>query len=453
MTSRFAALAVGDGDSFLLRTPDSNGRECSVLFDVGRSAPSLIRALRRQDASLTHLDIVVISHRDRDHSGALAKFVEQWTSKGGSIGELWLPAFLDLHLVCSRKWSIFSRIEEGAKVLADHAMARLGNEVGRDRGEVSDEALTAAILSAIPDLIRDGDRPELDDGEATRRSEKDAPAVAHSEIMGTQEPFDDIRWWILENECRHRVRGVHRRRSPEARNSLKERKRFPSIKDALHLGALQQLQWQAETMGVLTRVAPVTVRWFDVTPVRDLRRSPSGGREGLLEPVNAIELALTSQLSKTNPALYVAYLYLSPANLNCLVFERPETTEEPAVLFCGDSPLAFDVNGAQAQRPLHTPERAPIITAPHHGSNSNQAAYGIIENWLPKNVTPIFVRNGGKHVRIGDDWLDQACRYCTFCVLPRGPDQRSEFATTSASGERQLPPALGSVCVCPPPYS
>jgi competence protein ComEC len=57
-------LDVGQGDAILVREGRSN-----VLIDTGESDATLLRALARQKVS--RLDAVIITHLDKDHSGAL----------------------------------------------------------------------------------------------------------------------------------------------------------------------------------------------------------------------------------------------------------------------------------------------------------------------------------------------------------------------------------------------
>ncbi|SKA81739.1 MBL fold metallo-hydrolase [Desulfobaculum bizertense] len=72
---------------------------------------------------------------------------------------------------------------------------------------------------------------------------------------------------------------------------------------------------------------------------------------------------------------------LSAINKMSLAFLAPETDKNNAVLFCGDSELENASLGV-------SPKNIPIVTAPHHGSESNKAAYSVIENFYSH---PIFV--------------------------------------------------------------
>lgn len=64
--ARVVMLDVGQGDSMLIESGDAH-----VLVDTGQEGDVLIRALAQQ--GVTHLDAVVITHKDADHAGALRK--------------------------------------------------------------------------------------------------------------------------------------------------------------------------------------------------------------------------------------------------------------------------------------------------------------------------------------------------------------------------------------------
>jgi competence protein ComEC len=65
VTPQVVMLDVGQGDAILVREGRSN-----VLIDTGQSDAILLRALARQGVG--HLDALIITHLDEDHSGALS---------------------------------------------------------------------------------------------------------------------------------------------------------------------------------------------------------------------------------------------------------------------------------------------------------------------------------------------------------------------------------------------
>jgi hypothetical protein len=100
------------------------------------------------------------------------------------------------------------------------------------------------------------------------------------------------------------------------------------------------------------------------------------------------------------------YLALSKANKESLVFHVAPTKKHPGVIFSGDSDSQFSFK----------PEIGGnyLITAPHHGSESNSHAYTALESILK---TACVVRSDGRYrSRPGRSFLSLPCkRYCTTC--------------------------------------
>ncbi|MBW2712349.1 MAG: ComEC/Rec2 family competence protein, partial [Deltaproteobacteria bacterium] len=84
---RIVFLDVGQGDAIVIQ-----GRESAVLIDAGNSFSTggslgevvVLPALRAMKVS--HLDLLIATHADRDHQGGLAAVL-----RGVSVGALWLP--------------------------------------------------------------------------------------------------------------------------------------------------------------------------------------------------------------------------------------------------------------------------------------------------------------------------------------------------------------------------
>lgn len=64
-----AACDVGQGDAFVVRSPDAGGRPHFALIDAGPSEPPLRECLRR--LGVESFDFVVLTHWDSDHVGGL----------------------------------------------------------------------------------------------------------------------------------------------------------------------------------------------------------------------------------------------------------------------------------------------------------------------------------------------------------------------------------------------
>jgi beta-lactamase superfamily II metal-dependent hydrolase len=96
--ARISAYNVGFGDSFLLDLPSPSGRRVKVLIDCGsvsfadsgQSSELVVERILRDISNaegLPHLDVVVATHRHRDHISGFAS--EAW--RRVSVGEVWQP--------------------------------------------------------------------------------------------------------------------------------------------------------------------------------------------------------------------------------------------------------------------------------------------------------------------------------------------------------------------------
>lgn len=96
-----------------------------------------------------------------------------------------------------------------------------------------------------------------------------------------------------------------------------------------------------------------------------------------LTPVNSREVTTSEVLTRYNHAL-LQFKKLTPQNRTSLAFYAPETDSDNGVLFCADSDFSTCFFP-----PKQTAGRELIITAPHHGSDTNRSSYPIISNTFP----------------------------------------------------------------------
>lgn len=119
------------------------------------------------------------------------------------------------------------------------------------------------------------------------------------------------------------------------------------------------------------------------------------------------ENAILSDITIYDEKLFFKMLKLttlSDINKYSLVFKYEEDCISPNILFCADSDLNF------YSKKVYLNDNS-IITAPHHGSSSNDIAYSKING---KNL--IFVRSDRSQLkRPGKGYLSQSIRYCTIC--------------------------------------
>ncbi|WP_290918122.1 MBL fold metallo-hydrolase [Halodesulfovibrio sp.] len=112
-----------------------------------------------------------------------------------------------------------------------------------------------------------------------------------------------------------------------------------------------------------------------------------------LFPVNSCEIDAKNiaKFKQQHCATFLDFFRLSWENTTALAFYSPETAKYNGVLFCADSNLSPNFFN-------HTtpPTRDIIVTAPHHGSDGNDSAYGKI-NIFSHNKNNKYVR-GSSHL-------------------------------------------------------
>lgn len=121
-------------------------------------------------------------------------------------------------------------------------------------------------------------------------------------------------------------------------------------------------------------------------------------------PVNSEEIF--NKISSKINALY--FIALTTSNKESLVFLAPNE-KYPSILFAADSDLGFkqSINWSNGM----------LITAPHHGSKNNKAAYTRFQNETINDINDvIWVRSDMKSKKNpGPSYKQQPKRYCTIC--------------------------------------
>lgn len=344
MTTRFTALPVGQGDSFVVRR-----RHQSYLIDGGKSLKALPGILRKNLPELEYIDAVVCTHADADHANGLIGLLEGATLP---INEVWLPG----------RWSekLDQLLDDPAKFLFKVAQ------------QLETQTRDVDRLCEI-----EPHRVETPKGERYTDSSIIADALEH---------FDDesLAWPAIVQICLPWP-WIHTKRFLELIHTADRIARIASA--AYHQGA--------------------KIRWFDFESAKKPRFSPVAPPGHQLVPCNSIEVARVAP----NPRLSERdWLELTRANRESLVFLLPETASEPGALFTADSDLASPC------RLGVSPQRAPLVTAPHHGSETNAAAYQVVKKWC-QSSDPIYVRSDGNFKRNpGPTFLSSGSRRaCTLC--------------------------------------
>lgn len=321
-----------------------------VLVDGGRARTQLAAQISHITSNIA---VVVCTHADADHAEGLIGLLE---SSAVPIREVWLPG----------RWS--SR-------LADLCRDQLGflEELCRDVGRAKDGAELDQLAEADgspDDSTTDFDPDALDAGLEHEQVDPEllSASVGPAALLPWHraEPWffgrDAAKWllWVEAVQTAVRIRDVARA--------------------AHHHGA--------------------RLRWFDFDEFKNGAK-PSGGAP-FLQPLNSVELTKGHVLRKLGALRFLA---LSVANRESLVFLAPETDADSPVVFAADSDLACDG--------VPKSSRTLAVTAPHHGSEANKAAYSTVSR-SAENV--LWVRSDGNYKkRPGPAFLGETSRVCTLC--------------------------------------
>jgi len=361
---RITALPVA-GDAYLLETSDH-----VVLVDGGYSGAKLHKALAGILPGIKHIDIVICTHADNDHAGGLTDFLSKTNL---TVGEFWLPG----------SWA-----EPARDLLADPGavMRELMKEVTDEHTDLPKQlsADNAADIDTVLDLLRQ----EADDFKP-RQDE-------HREAFTPDQPQFPY--------------GRFTRRGAavtfgKAKRLLQNKARPGSV--ASRAMTLIETAERIRKIAENARNNHIPVRWFDYSEFRRTRVSAGGTR--FLVPVNSVELV-------TPPALagrVTRFVQLSRANRECLVFHSLSEHGEMSVLFSGDSPLGDGPGYATSFLDHRLGNRPLVVTAPHHGSESNAIAY----THIAKLCKPDYWIRSGKGAIPGPTFrsIDPAERACTQC--------------------------------------
>ena len=423
------ALPVS-GESFLLRRS-----HYAVLVDGGWKKDKVRSVLATHFPAIGKLDIVVCTHGDGDHAGGLPDLLNNWP---GQIGQVWLPGrWADVvpDLMKDPKGFVKRLLRELDEIIrANKPDPVVSSPFDRFGG--ADDQTAAETFRTDEDLSirRDGD------DEAPFREEEDRYGAEID--LGATEPIDEPTWF---DELRKAVNlpgdEVASRAFESARSSIKYRERKLRLSAGAATGWLGMIDTVEAIRGIANAAIArkLRVRWFDYRAFEATRR-PSGGVPGFLEPINAREQA---------PApLYASLLLrLTEINRHSLVFFAPPTITRLGVLLCGDSPLGDGSKFATSFLSSTARPRYPIVsTAPHHGAETNSAAYQHMRGWADIIV---LVRAGGSSSQPGQTFksLKWPLKVCATCPATR---RAAHIAGVASAGPNWWYPLVivGKPCAC-----
>jgi hypothetical protein len=312
------SLAIGTGDSFLIR----NGDE-SYLIDSGGNQKSILKLIPKR------INLAICTHNDSDHCKG---FIGILKSEKHTIDEIWLPGTWSAIIDYVKKYS-YNRISS--------------------RMNFGDINLTNIDSNNIlRNILQDTDQ-DIDD--------------FTDDLAFIRDIEDDLYWHYPTLHL-----------NPSDLNSS-EKIRF-NIKRILEIA-------------ILAYERGVAIRWF----------SPESSDNSVFNnfrPVNCKRLQKTKKIRDDRFDYFLQLAYLTSENEYSLVFEY-HINDIPRILFTADSIPNSNFYTEQI-----------IVTAPHHGSDSNRQAYENIKGndiiWV-RSDRPSFKRPCKK-------FLDLSNKYCLSCT-------------------------------------
>lgn len=389
----FIAVAVGKGDAFFLKKYG-----LSILVDGGMSIKRFRNQFRRV-TNIGSLDILVCTHNDADHAIGVLGILKSKVK----VGEVWLPG----------SWTY--RLQD-LLVYPDQFI----NELIRDIEELSEIDLPLSkqitlsnlgdTLTKYEEIIVRGSKPK-DYLEQVFNSASKVDRI--SDVL----PIDITRLCRLGKSYE--------------RAGVKQVLKYVDKKLRLMIECISAADLIRE-IALAAHKRKIPIRWFEYH-----NSSRSGGRRGALEPVNSHEISAIQRTGLSD----LSYLALSVSNSYSLVFLSPKSNKSPGVLFTADSDLCF----SQAI-PWHT---GMIITAPHHGAETNHYAYERFQKEAKGNCKPIWVRSDGKFPsHPGSSFLSvRGQRYCTWCNVAKFCKQNVELVTNRSRWVVSKPIVRSCQCV------
>jgi hypothetical protein len=360
--TQFIAVPVGQGDAFYLKRDGF-----SVLVDGGRSRLNF-HSMFTSTVGVDSVDVLVCTHNDADHANGILGFLES----GLKCNEIWLPG----------RWL------GGLPDLLKSPIGlylQLRDEIWRarlERRQNDDDELLPTPLETYATPI-DGPVSENEQQE-DQLSESGWPDACRSLL----EEMPEWNEWPLD------------------RFDLSEFSDWPRCGDKPQCELLWSAISAAERIrqiAILAFHAGVRVRWFEFT-TQSVSRKVS-----VLMPLNAREVKHRRPYSGD----LLRFLALTVSNRESLVFwSPPNATIHPGVLFTADS----DLSGITL--PSSSDLKGAIVTAPHHGSEANAAAYAAIGRGAVRDASSItWVRSDGQYrTRPGKTYLKSpGNRLCTLC--------------------------------------
>jgi hypothetical protein len=362
---RFVSLKVGQGDSFYLKRG-----EHSILVDGGLAEKGISKFFKKGKEQVileNKINILVCTHNDKDHANGILGFLR---NEELFCDEVWLPGI----------WT-----------------SRLKDILTRPSLFLNELIYNIADSYPTYDLASLGDFYSDDKMQPDNRNEPE-------EYVQLEELYSELEASLEKNYDIHDVAQFHR-----GFYLL----RLPTSNIELFVEAINAAKL-IKDIAIAAFQKGANIKWFEYHEYQC-----SGGKEGILEPVNSKEISTADKVKKRGA---LEYLALSMANRQSLVFHSPSSSNAPAVLFSADSNFKF--------KQTIPCSHGMIITASHHGSKSNSNCYYLYENASSKHQNSIWVRSDGCFRSRPGPWylkIPSTQRYCTRCSPDFKSPQNIEF--------------------------
>ena len=436
---KFLALPTG-GEAFLLRRGGVN-----ILVDSGWKKDKLAKLLDTHAPDMEVIHIAVCTHADGDHAGGFMTLLDDWRPHDDDgqapIRQFWLPGV----------WSeVVADLMQRPSDFFDSVLVEMKSYL--KQGSNTDLKSVRNALDRI--LENSGEYPPRRDKTDTKR---DIDPPYDSDI--DYESLEDVSEPEWMDELRAGTKATMKKDPDDTEGNRAIRSVRGKIRYRIHKKQVSREVgkfWllMIDTAEAIRKIAMsaiehnVKIKWFDYGEF-DRNGQAKGGVRGVLRPINAVE--------QRRPPLHTiskfCVLYLSEKNEQCLSFYSPalclcsRSSPEPCcppgvlngcccppgVLFCGDSPMG---NGSGYSNAFDLPPQlavnSVIVTAPHHGSKSNEMAFDHICSQIAANRI-CWVRSGGNKNH-PDRWyrdIPPEFRICTKCPHKNLPKKIAEVVHSS----------------------
>lgn len=353
--SKFTAFLV-NGDAFLLERENY-----SILVDGGD------KNVLAKNYGATQLNplptYIVCTHRDSDHINGLTELLTAAKTHDSykKNTELWLPCHLGKSSKLIEKYSTEA------------------NLLYKNRKNITDKLIN-------------------------RKTDEPSKKLAH--VMLSELSFNDD----SEIDNRHLSLVFHYHKEMNLKITRKNLRSFFAL--------TKKEEDYAKRYNALLKAAYALDKKFPIRFFKHDTQNVSGGDQGRLVPINSTErkyclLPTALDFFKLSSENKISLAFMSPEIHN----QQNPSKSQQAVLFCADTDVSTcNFSLVQKHPKIVVFKNQPLITAPHHGSGSNEESYKFIQQNLLYLGKKFFVR--GHCSRIGYIAHGFKCGHPRACTKP-----------------------------------